>query len=102
MRRASHVSGQAMEQENDRRVDALSGKVGAMRHLALQISDEVQSQNRYLESEMGGGFERANAVLRKTARRLDEMVQSSGGRHMWALAGGVLLLLLLLYLLFPR
>ena len=92
----------AYEQQNNRQVDALSGKVQAMREVALQINDEATSQNRYLDQQMVGVFDHASVSLRQTMQQLDHLVRSGSGRHLCYMVAGVVALLFLLYLLFPR
>ncbi len=105
-RSSSASTGTTIEQEqlearNEEFVGHLSGQVAEMRHVALNIGDEVRSQNEYLD-RMGAQFDNAGNMLAQTIRRVQELTTSGGIGHMFILATFSFLFMVLLYFLLIR
>jgi hypothetical protein len=91
-----------LEQQNHDRISSLSGKVGTMRELAIQINEEVVTQNRFLEQELSDSMGRAVERLRTTMRQLEQMVRAGGSNALCYTVLGIVGVLFVLHWLFPR
>ncbi|KAF6005056.1 hypothetical protein CCYA_CCYA03G0811 [Cyanidiococcus yangmingshanensis] len=91
-----------LEQQNQDRISSLSGKVGAMKELAIQINEEVVTQNRFLEQDLSDSMSRAVERLRTTMRNLEQMVRAGGSNALCYTVLGVVAILFLLHWVFPR
>ena len=98
---ASLTEREMMEQTNGKMVDGLTGRVGQMRDIAIDIGEEVKTQNEFL-SGMGSNFENVADTLKETMRRLKKMTETSSGGHMLILALFAFMFFLLVWFLFPR
>jgi len=91
---------EAVERDNQMQVDSLTGKVGMMKDLAIQIGDEVNSQNRML-NDMGTQFENAGDLIGTTMRRLNEMIGSdASSKQILYLVAFMVFMVILVYFLF--
>eukprot|EP00184_Porphyridium_aerugineum_P000300 CAMPEP_0184700020 /NCGR_PEP_ID=MMETSP0313-20130426/7717_1 /TAXON_ID=2792 /ORGANISM="Porphyridium aerugineum, Strain SAG 1380-2" /LENGTH=132 /DNA_ID=CAMNT_0027159351 /DNA_START=247 /DNA_END=642 /DNA_ORIENTATION=- len=90
---------EGLERDNNAQIDGLGDKVGQMKDVAIQISDEVDYHNKMLE-RMGGTFDSAQGLLSGTMERLNDMVNSgNGGKHMWYLIAFLVFFFVALYML---
>ncbi|KAA8497275.1 Bet1-like SNARE 1-2 [Porphyridium purpureum] len=91
---------EGLERDNNAQVDNLNDKVSVMKDVAIQISDEVDYQNRMLD-KMSLTFDSAQGLLGGTMERLNDMINSgNGGKHMWYLIAFLVFFFVALYLLF--
>lgn len=100
-RRASVVGGvedEALESANEQTVGKLGGQVSQMRHVALNIQEEVRDQNAYLDG-MQDNFDSAGDRLANTLRALQQLASSSSGGHMCILAVFAFFFLMAIWLL---
>jgi hypothetical protein len=89
---------EAAQQRNGQAVDALRDRVGDMRHLALDIGEEVAGQNALLDG-MGGAFDGAGDRLGEVMVELRRLSRSGAGGHLCAMMGFMFLFFFLVYLL---
>lgn len=87
-----------IEAENDQRVDKLRGHIGQMRHLALDIGNEVRDQNALLEG-MSGSFDKAGHSIRHTITLVRRLASNGGGGHMCILFVFAFIFFVLIYFL---
>lgn len=87
-----------IEAENDQRVDKLRGHVGQMRHLALDIGNEVRDQNALLDG-MSGSFDKAGHSIRNTITLVRRLASNAGGGHMCILFIFAFIFFVLIYFL---
>ncbi|GJD11217.1 hypothetical protein Gasu2_53560 [Galdieria sulphuraria] len=88
---------QLFEQENNQAWDQLHGKVGSLKDIALQIGQEVNSQNQFL-GNMTTSFDSVGELLSGTVNRLQRLVSERTGRHMCYLILFIFIFFLLVYL----
>ncbi|KAH9244025.1 hypothetical protein BASA81_017945 [Batrachochytrium salamandrivorans] len=86
----------AYEEENDTHASALSAKIGALKQVSLDISDELAYQQNLMD-DMHGDFEKTGGILGQTMRRLKIMARSQSGGWMWMMMLFVLLVILYIY-----
>jgi predicted P-loop ATPase len=91
-----------LEQQNQDRIQALSGKVGAMKELAIQINEEVITQNRFLDQDLSDSMGRTVEQLRNSMRKLEQLVRSGSSYALCYGVLGIVGVLFLLHWLFPR
>lgn len=98
--RRTSVAGdnEALESANEHTVRKLGGQVSQMRHVALNIQDEVRDQNEYLDG-MQGNFDTAGERLQNTLRALQQLASSSSGGHLCILAPFAFFFLIAVWLL---
>eukprot|EP01062_Namystynia_karyoxenos_P058162 TRINITY_DN4958_c0_g1_i1.p2 TRINITY_DN4958_c0_g1~~TRINITY_DN4958_c0_g1_i1.p2 ORF type:complete len:142 (+),score=43.12 TRINITY_DN4958_c0_g1_i1:88-513(+) len=87
-----------MEEENDKMLDRLGEEVKAVKHLALDIRDEVDTHNNMLD-KLGKGFDQATGALKGTMTRLDQVFKSGGSGHMCLLVSFCFMVFVGLYYL---
>ena len=68
-----------IEQENDRMLNNLQGKVHALKSLTIDIGNEVKEQNKYLNG-MDNDFDFGEGLLGSTMKRLQVMAAKSNKR----------------------
>mmetsp|Transcript_8557 Transcript_8557/g.9748 ORF Transcript_8557/g.9748 Transcript_8557/m.9748 type:complete len:150 (-) Transcript_8557:32-481(-) len=96
--RFSEQTQRLYEEQNNAQIDALGDKIGALKHVALNIGAEVDRHNKQLDDmsgQMGGVGELMGGVLKK----LDTMLNTGGSKHMCYLILFIILLFLALYFL---
>ena len=69
-----------MEAENNRLADQLSGKVSRLKMLSLDMKDNVEEDNRYLD-DMGSDFMSTSGLLGGTVSRFTKMMDSGRGNR---------------------
>ncbi|KAK4523185.1 hypothetical protein GAYE_PCTG44G1077 [Galdieria yellowstonensis] len=88
---------QLFEQENNQAWEQLHGKVGSLKDIALQIGEEVNSQNQFLNN-MRSSFDSVEELLSGTLHRLQRLVSERTGRHMCYLIVFIFIFFLFVYL----
>jgi len=86
MNNSNYSNQQIMEGQNNERIGALSDQVSALKSLTIDINNEVSEQNRLL-NDMDSGFGNIGGLLGSTMNRITTMMDATGSRHMWYLAG---------------
>ncbi|GMI43676.1 hypothetical protein TrCOL_g2930 [Triparma columacea] len=87
-----------MENQNNERIGALSDQVATLKSLTLDINTEVSEQNRLLDG-MDTSFNNIGGLLGSTMNRITTMMDATGSRHMWYLAGFVVVVMVFLYIM---
>ncbi|KAG9409370.1 hypothetical protein AC1031_019624 [Aphanomyces cochlioides] len=87
-----------MEEQNDEKIDQLSIQIGALKKMTQDIQNAVKEDNRFLDG-MSQDFDHTDSLMGGTLKKLGNMMEQGGGRHMWLLVGFVLVVLILLYFL---
>lgn len=87
-----------METANDANVDGLRGRVGEMRHLAIDLGAEVREQNDMLDG-MQGRFDSAGDAITRTIAEVRRLASTGGAGHMCVLALFAFVFFILIYLL---
>ena len=76
-----------MERQNNDQIDVLHGQVSTMRQMSVEVSDEVEDQNKQLD-ELGDAMDKNAGLMAGTMKRLEGVVDSAGGRRQfYALIG---------------
>ncbi|CAM9363180.1 unnamed protein product [Pylaiella littoralis] len=70
-----------MEMQNNAHIDDLSDQVSRLKHLTIDIGQEVRSQNDLISGMEGQMFD-ARGLLGGTLRRINTMMTQGGSRHM--------------------
>ncbi|CAB1118752.1 unnamed protein product [Ectocarpus sp. CCAP 1310/34] len=70
-----------MEMQNNAHIDDLSDQVSRLKHLTIDIGQEVRSQNDLISGMEGQMFD-ARGLLGGTLRRINTMMAQGGSRHM--------------------
>ncbi|EDV28598.1 uncharacterized protein TRIADDRAFT_51677 [Trichoplax adhaerens] len=65
-----------LEEENDRQIAGLAGKVSQLKSLTVDIEGEARNHNHYLD-DMQGDFEGTTTLLGGSNKRLKSMVSSA-------------------------
>eukprot|EP00996_Jenningsia_fusiforme_P006195 NODE_7431_length_476_cov_71.552693_g6987_i0.p1 GENE.NODE_7431_length_476_cov_71.552693_g6987_i0~~NODE_7431_length_476_cov_71.552693_g6987_i0.p1 ORF type:complete len:127 (+),score=23.31 NODE_7431_length_476_cov_71.552693_g6987_i0:88-468(+) len=84
------------EKENDDELELLGQQVSAVRHVAIEINEEVHRHNLLL-SNMGNQFDAASSSLKGTMGRMQAMMQHGGSKHICVLILFVFCVFLALY-----
>ena len=58
-------------------INALAGKVSALKDISIQIGGHIKEDNRLLD-DMGGSFDNASSLLGGTMKRLGNLSKSGG------------------------
>eukprot|EP00922_Rhytidocystis_sp_ex-Travisia-forbesii_P054893 GHVS01081312.1.p1 GENE.GHVS01081312.1~~GHVS01081312.1.p1 ORF type:complete len:154 (-),score=14.47 GHVS01081312.1:59-520(-) len=94
-------SAELMESENDRQMEDLEAKVQDLKSVSLAMRGEVQESNAILSS-MGEHFDSVRGLLGGTLKKLQTLISSKSGRHLWYMVFFVVALLFFLYLFYSR
>lgn len=70
-----------MEMQNNAHMDDLSDQVSRLKHLTIDIGQEVRDQNDLISGMEGQMFD-ARGLLGGTLRRINTMMAQGGSRHM--------------------
>ncbi|GAB0498204.1 hypothetical protein MMPV_009545 [Pyropia vietnamensis] len=103
---AAAANAEALIADNDRSIDALQGRSGAIKAMALQIDDDVTSQNAFLDTAVAGRMDSTAGALGGALNQLRLLTDDSRGgcrKSTLLVAGGVgamTVLYLLLRMLF--
>eukprot|EP00871_Galdieria_phlegrea_P002414 jgi/Galph1/3173/GphlegSOOS_G1837.1 len=87
------------EQENNQAWEQLHGKAGSLKEIAVQLDEEINSQNTFLNN-MTGSFDTVGDLLSGTLSRLNRLASERTGRHMCYLVLFIFAFFVLVYLLF--
>ncbi|CAM9168158.1 unnamed protein product [Ascophyllum nodosum] len=85
-----------MEMQNNAHIDDLSDQVSRLKHLTIDIGQEVRSQNDLIDGMEGQMFD-ARGLLGGTLRRINTMMAQGGSRHMCYLVGFIVLTFLAIW-----
>eukprot|EP00518_Triparma_eleuthera_P007249 CAMPEP_0182487026 /NCGR_PEP_ID=MMETSP1319-20130603/47694_1 /TAXON_ID=172717 /ORGANISM="Bolidomonas pacifica, Strain RCC208" /LENGTH=114 /DNA_ID=CAMNT_0024689135 /DNA_START=512 /DNA_END=856 /DNA_ORIENTATION=- len=86
----------ALENQNNDRISSLSSQVSQLKNLTLNINSEVSAQNALLNG-MDDDFSGLGGLLGTSVNRIKHMMDRTGGRHMWYMAGFIVLVMTFLY-----
>eukprot|EP00045_Choanoeca_perplexa_P022744 m.10720 g.10720 ORF g.10720 m.10720 type:complete len:108 (+) comp9668_c0_seq1:88-411(+) len=99
MSRYGNLTNESMlEQENDRQVDSLRGKVSMLKELTIDIGEEVRSQNAML-GDMDGSFDDTDSLLGISMKKVTRLASSGNGRLMCYLIGFAVTVFLMIWYL---
>ncbi|ETV72361.1 hypothetical protein H257_12511 [Aphanomyces astaci] len=87
-----------MEDQNDEKIDQLSIQIGALKKMTQDINNAVKEDNKFLDG-MGQDFDNTDSLMGGTLKKLGNMMDTGGGKHMWMLIGFVVVVFVLLYFL---
>jgi hypothetical protein len=79
---------QTLERQNDEHVDKLHEKAAMLKHLTLNLGDEIVESNKFLDS-MNTTFGSTEGLLEGASRRLRDLRRSGNGR-LWCYLTGFL------------
>eukprot|EP00922_Rhytidocystis_sp_ex-Travisia-forbesii_P012880 GHVS01019347.1.p1 GENE.GHVS01019347.1~~GHVS01019347.1.p1 ORF type:complete len:192 (-),score=36.32 GHVS01019347.1:91-666(-) len=96
-----NTSCELMESENDRHMEDLEAKVQDLKSVSLALRGEVQESNSILSS-MGEHFDSARGLLGGTLKKLQTMISSKSGRHLWYMVLFVVALVFFMYIFYSR
>ncbi|XP_065901903.1 BET1 homolog [Dysidea avara] len=85
-----------IENENDHLVNALSGKVAALKSLSIDIGDEVRSQNTILR-DMDSDFDNTGGLLGSSMKRVKNMAKAGHNRWMCYMILFIVLVFFIVY-----
>ena len=85
-----------MESQNNDRIDLLSEQVSHLKSLTVSIGSEVTDQNNLLDS-MDTGFSSTRDLLTSSVARIGTMMGATSSKHMFYLAGFVVVITVFLY-----
>ncbi|KAJ2402072.1 protein transport protein bet1 [Coemansia sp. RSA 2559] len=71
-----------LEQQNDRHLDSLAAKVSALHSVSININDDVNSQNRLLDSTTDT-FNRFGNMFGRTRRQLNHTLATANSRFLF-------------------
>ncbi|XP_067850381.1 BET1-like protein [Heptranchias perlo] len=94
---------QMLDAENKRMADNLSSKVSRLKSIALDIDQEADDQNRYLDG-MDSDFSSVTGLLTGSVKRFSTMVKSGRDNRklLCYVSVGLVLLFFILYYLLTR
>lgn len=94
---------QIMEAENDRLADQLAAKVSRLKMISLDVKDDVDDQNKYLDG-MDSDFMSTTGLLGGTVTRFNNMIAAGRGNRkmMCYLIGFLVALFFILYFALSR
>ncbi|KAJ2519124.1 protein transport protein bet1 [Coemansia sp. RSA 2049] len=70
-----------LEQQNDRHLDSLAAKITALHSVSININDEVNSQNRLLDTT-ADTFNRFGNMFGRTRRQLKHTLATANSRFL--------------------
>ncbi|CDF40957.1 Bet1 [Chondrus crispus] len=88
----------ALEQDNQRAIEALRGSAGSMKDIAIHIDADVADHNRLLD-RMDKRFDSANSLLAQTSHLLHQLVADRSSSRMCLLVAAFFAALALAYYL---
>mmetsp|Transcript_11450 Transcript_11450/g.13129 ORF Transcript_11450/g.13129 Transcript_11450/m.13129 type:complete len:148 (+) Transcript_11450:67-510(+) len=96
--RFSEQTQRLYEEQNNAQIDSLGEKIGALKHFAVNIGAELETQNRQLD-EMSGQMGGVGELMGGALKQLEVMLNTGGSKHMCYLIGFIVGLFLVLYML---
>lgn len=94
--RGNDMNSNILEQQNNERISELSSQVAHLKRLTIDIGNEVNEQNRFLDG-MGDGFSNTRDLLAGSLRQIGTMLESGGAKHMCYMVGFVVFVMVFLY-----
>jgi len=95
---AAETNANILEQQNNDRISELSDHVARLKGLTIDIGNEVREQNRLLDN-MSDGFSGAKDLLSGSLKRIGNMLERGGAKHMCYMVAFVVFVMVLLYFL---
>jgi|EP01083_Nonionella_stella_P068222 blocked-early-in-transport protein 1 len=95
---ASEMNANIVEQQNNDKIDQLSDQVALLKGLTIDIGNEVREQNSLLD-QMGDGFANTGDMLAGSLKKIGNMLESGGAKHMCYMVGFIVVVMILLYML---
>ncbi|KAL5007541.1 hypothetical protein ScPMuIL_016347 [Solemya velum] len=94
---------EALDNQNQQKVELLSDKVSRLKSLAFDIETESKDSNRYIDS-MDGDFDSTTGLLSGSMKRVSHMVNAGKGnrRLMCYIIIGLVLLFFFTYYVISR
>ncbi|KAL6064362.1 protein transport protein bet1 [Balamuthia mandrillaris] len=87
---------QLMVEQNDNSMAQMTEKVSAIKHITLEIQNEIR-QGSLLLDELEGSFSSASGLLKATRKRLDRLAHQATSRHVFYLVLFFFFILFFLY-----
>ncbi|CAF1064145.1 unnamed protein product [Adineta ricciae] len=90
-----------IEEQNEARTELLNSKVNQLKHLAVQISEETQFQNKYLK-ELNSHMDHTDSLIGQARRRVILLARSGSWKIYLYLILFALFIFLVIYFLIKR
>ncbi|KAI8822815.1 hypothetical protein BJ741DRAFT_634981, partial [Chytriomyces cf. hyalinus JEL632] len=90
-----------LESQNDESVNALHAKIRASKGISIDLHDNVNDQNRFLE-DMSHSFNQVGDGLKTSAKRMQTMLKTPHGQQTCTMAVLVVVLLLSVWALWAK
>ncbi|KAJ3226884.1 protein transport protein bet1 [Chytriomyces hyalinus] len=90
-----------LESQNDESVNALHAKIRAIKGISIDLHDNVNDQNRFLE-DMSHSFNQVGDGLKTSAKRMQTMLKTPHGQQTCTMAVLVVVLLLSVWALWAK
>ncbi|CAF1064340.1 unnamed protein product [Adineta ricciae] len=90
-----------IEEQNEARTELLNSKVNQLKHLAVQISEETQFQNKYLK-ELNNHMDHTDSLIGQARRRVILLARSGSWKIYLYLILFALFVFLVIYFLIKR
>ncbi|KAI8802751.1 hypothetical protein BJ742DRAFT_531306 [Cladochytrium replicatum] len=90
-----------LESQNDDSVERLHSKIASLKHISVQIHDDVSSQNRYVKrllDDMSASMDSLANRVKGSLNRLKVVLATPHNRHMVYMIAGALLFFFILIL----
>ena len=97
----NEASANILEQQNNERISELSEHVSRLKGLTIDIGNEVREQNSLLDN-MGDGFQNTRDLLLGSLRRIGNMLERGGAKHMCYMVAFCVFIMLFLWWLMSR
>lgn len=95
-RSANDMNSNILEQQNNAYINELSDQVQHLKRITLDIGNEVNEQNRFLDG-MGDGFSNTRDLLAGSLRQIGTMLESGGSKHMCYMVSFIVFAMVFLY-----
>mmetsp|Transcript_61708 Transcript_61708/g.72115 ORF Transcript_61708/g.72115 Transcript_61708/m.72115 type:complete len:146 (-) Transcript_61708:565-1002(-) len=93
---ATETNQNILEQQNNDRISELSDQVARLKGLTIDIGNEVREQNSLLD-DMGDGFNSTRDLLAGSLRRIGNMLEQGGSKHMCYMVSFIVFVMFFLY-----
>lgn len=100
-RAAQDQTQQMLEQHNDSLLDELGSSLDILKSVSLDLSRHIKDDNDML-NQMDDDMDSAGNMMGLTMKRLGDMVNTGGSKHMCYLTAFTLFVFLLVYVLISR
>ncbi|KAI9224166.1 hypothetical protein BC828DRAFT_374176 [Blastocladiella britannica] len=78
---AAAAAAQTLERQNDDHVDRLHEKAAMLKHMTLNLGEQIDESNRFLDG-MSNTFSQTEGLLGSATRRVKE-IGRAGGANLW-------------------